>query len=258
MTHLMTERLFSKGSTTSNLTARLAAPFIGGHLATPAALVRSLVAIVALVICIPSLGKAQTVANGTVSSTSARGKTSEIKPGPTIEAAPWQELHAEQKHALQPLAQIWDTLTSGQQLKWLNLAANFKKMSPQNQAKLQSRMHEWASLGMRERDQARIGFAETRQLTDEQKKAKWAAYQALSPDEKQALAQQNPVKNGLAAKSTAPVPKDKKVNMPKASTPAPIGAASVPLVGAVEKRKPRLAAVPEKVAPNTLLPTDKH
>jgi hypothetical protein len=194
----------------------------------------------------------------TASSTTNRSKTTDVKTSPALHPAPWPELHPEQKHALQPLAQIWDSLSSGQQLKWLNLASKFKKMSPQDQAMLQSRMHEWASLGMRERDQARIGFVETRQLSDEQKKAKWEAYQALSPEEKQALARQNPPKNGLAAKSTAPIPTDKKVNMPKSAAPTASGAAGIPLVGTVEKRKPRLAAVPEKVAPHTLLPTDKH
>ena len=191
-------------------------------------------------------------------SAASHPKAADPKTSTSTKPAPWQELHPEQKLALQPLAQIWDTLAPGRQLKWLTLAANFKKMNAVDQLKLQSRMHEWASLGMRERDQARIGFAETRQLSDEQKKAKWEAYQALSPQEKQALAQQNPPKVGLAAKSTAPVPADKKVNMPKAAAPAASSAASVPLVGAVEKRKPRLAAVPEKVSPNTLLPTDKH
>lgn len=200
---------------------------------------------------------AQTPASA-AASTAPRPKTVELQTNTSTKPAAWQDLHPDQKLALQPLAKIWNTLASGQQLKWLTLASNFKKMSQDDQLKLQSRMHEWASLGMRERDQARIGFAETRQLSDEQKKAKWEAYQALSPQEKQALAQQNPPKVGLAAKSTAPVPADKKVNMPKAAAPTASSTASAPLAGAMEKRKPRLAAVPEKVSPNTLLPTDKH
>lgn len=227
---------------------------------TSIAMTRCRSACFALVL-VPCLNFAQTAvpAIAAASETKAGAVSAGIagKGGGTVSPAPWAKLHAYQQRALQPLAKIWDTLPSSHQLKWLTLAVNFSKMPASDQTRLQSRMHEWASLGMLERDQARIGFSETRQLSDEQKKAKWEAYQALSPEEKQALAQQNQPKKGLAAKSTSPVPADKKVNMPPAAAASP-AVPGVPLAGAVEKRKPKLAAVPEKVAPNTLLPTDKH
>jgi hypothetical protein len=184
-------------------------------------------------------------------------------------AAPWAKLTPPQRQALQPLGQVWDTLPSSPQLKWVALAANYSAMTPDDQITLQSRMREWAALGSKERDQARISFSETRQLTAEEKNAKWEAYKALSAAEKKALAKQNGVTVGVAAKPATPVPQDRKVNMP-ASTPAtkrslltsakdgashPIASG---LVGSSEKHKPKLAEVQEKVSPNTLLPTAKH
>ena len=56
------------------------------------------------------------------------------------------------------------------------------------QDKLHSRMTEWAALSPQQRTQARLNFAETKQLSPDDKKAKWEAYQALPPEEKRKLA----------------------------------------------------------------------
>ena len=61
-------------------------------------------------------------------------------------------------------------------------------MSGAEQAKLHSRMTEWAALSPQQRTQARLNFAETKQLSPDDKKAKWEAYQALPPEEKRKLA----------------------------------------------------------------------
>ena len=57
-------------------------------------------------------------------------------------------------------------------------------MSGAEQAKLHSRMTEWAALSPQQRTQARLNFAETKQLSPDDKKAKWEAYQALPPGRK--------------------------------------------------------------------------
>lgn len=134
---------------------------------------------------------------------------SEIRP-----TAVWTQLSIAQKKALSPLQSVWNSLPAGQQLKWIALAEQFQKMAPSDQQKLQSRMQEWAALGTFEREQARYGFSETRKLSAEKKKESWAAYQALSDEQKAQLAKQNGLKKGVAAQPVQPVPTDKKVNMP--------------------------------------------
>jgi hypothetical protein len=100
----------------------------------------------------------------------------------------WSELSHKQREALKPLADAWPSLNELHKRKWLVLSQNFAELSPQEQHKLQQRMSEWANLTARERAQARLHFAEVRQLPDDERRAKWEAYQALSDEQRRKLA----------------------------------------------------------------------
>lgn len=105
------------------------------------------------------------------------------------EAKPtWAELTAEQQQSLGPLAASWKTLTEAHKRKWIALSANYPKMSPPEQARLRSRMTEWAALSPQQRTQARLNFAESEKLPATDKRAAWEAYQQLPPEEKKKLA----------------------------------------------------------------------
>lgn len=124
----------------------------------------------------------------------------------------WDKLTPSQKTALQPLSANWGNLTEGQQRKWLAVSANFAQFSSEDKTKLHSRMTEWASLSAKQREQARINFAQNKTLTPSDKQAKWETYKALPPETKQALANINvaPKPTG-AATAAKPVAKDKLV-----------------------------------------------
>jgi Protein of unknown function (DUF3106) len=124
----------------------------------------------------------------------------------------WQSLTPAQKTALQPLNTNWANLTEAQKRKWVAVSANFAQFSPEDKTKLHSRMTEWASLSAKQREQARINFAQTKTLTPSDKQAKWETYKALPPETKQALANINvaPKPTG-AATAAKPVAKDKLV-----------------------------------------------
>lgn len=171
----------------------------------------------------------------------------------------WNALSKDQQIALQPLEKVWSTLPANRQLKWLSVAANFRNLSESDQHKLQSRMHHWVVVDGQQRDAARRGFAETKQLSSADKKIKWEAYQTLSQEEKTALAKQEPKKKSAAAKSVAPVPLEKKVNMPEVAH-SPTSAAKASNKSAIGNwnHKPKLAHVADSVMPNTLLPTQTH
>ena len=100
----------------------------------------------------------------------------------------WSELNASQRQALKPLADVWTNLSELHKRKWLVLSQNFAELSPQEQDKLQERMSDWANLTTRERAQARLHFAEVRQLPNDERRAKWEAYQALSDEQRRKLA----------------------------------------------------------------------
>ena len=151
----------------------------------------------------------------------------------------WMDLTESQQQALAPLAQLWPTMTEPHKRKWLAVSQNFGQLTADEQATVQGRMREWAALSPQQRTTARLNYADAKQLLQEDKKAKWEAYQALSPEAKQKLAAQQPVQPVMgAAPAVKPVAPAKLVTSPAASTNKPL---------------PRIAT--DQAAPATLLPT---
>lgn len=126
----------------------------------------------------------------------------------------WRDLSAKQQQALQPLAAEWDTLSEGHKRKWLTMSRNHAKLSPEEKATLHSRMTEWTALSRQQRDQARFNFAEVKQVPADERKAKWEAYQALTPEEKRRLAERATPRPPGAAGTIRPVPAQKLAPIP--------------------------------------------
>lgn len=127
----------------------------------------------------------------------------------------WSELNLSQQLALQPLAEHWDSLSIGHKRKWLAITRNYPKMTPEEQTVMHSRMSGWATLSQQQRVQARLNFAEVKQIPADERKAKWEAYQALSDEQKRELAEKAAVKpprgaaipaKPVSAQKFAPVP----------------------------------------------------
>jgi hypothetical protein len=120
----------------------------------------------------------------------------------------WKDLSAVQQQSLKPLESSWDSLSNGHKRKWIALAQNYPQLGATEQAKMHSRMAEWAALKPRDREMARLNFAEAKKVTPAERAANWEAYQALSPEEKQKLASKAAVKpTGAAVASKSPANK---------------------------------------------------
>ena len=130
----------------------------------------------------------------------------------------WRDLSAKQQQALQPLAADWDTLSEGHKRKWLTLSRNHPKLSPEEKATLHSRMTEWTALSRQQRDQARFNFAEVKQVPVDERKAKWEAYQALTPEQKRRLAESAAPRPPGATATIRPVPAQKLAPIPTDAT----------------------------------------
>ncbi len=159
---------------------------------------------------------------------SATAKTDAANPKKSIESkSGWSKLTPQQKDALQPLARSWDTLSTGQQRKWLEVSRNYPSMTEVDKANMHARMAEWGALSNRERAEARLNFATTtelaHELTPQEKKAKWEAYQSLSAEEKKKLADKGSRSPVGAATAIRPVAPQKLVTLP-----APANTASKP------------------------------
>ncbi len=152
----------------------------------------------------------------------------------------WQDLTPAQKVSLKPLAANWNTLTESQKRKWIAIAANYPSLAPTEQAKLHNRMTDWVALSQQQRAQARLNFAQSKQLDRTEKTATWQAYQALSPEEKQKLAVSAVPKPAGAAAATKPVPPQKLT--------------AVPVTRHIPKQTPRIATADSALDRNTLLP----
>lgn len=129
----------------------------------------------------------------------------------------WRELSAQQRRALVPLAADWARLSDVQRRNWLAMAEHFDTLSPDEKQKLQGRMAEWISLSPQQRAQARLNFGEAQRLAPDDKKAKWEAYQALTPEERRQLAKNAQPRPPATAAPVRPVAPDKLVVLPRGS-----------------------------------------
>ena len=160
----------------------------------------------------------------------------------------WSELTPVQKSALAPLQSSWTGINSGQKRKWIAMSANFANLTPSEKATMHGRMTEWTALGPEQRRQARLNFAQTKDVPVDEKKAQWQAYQALSPEQKRQLAAGAPATTGGAARAVTPVAPAKLAAVPitrsdpahAASAARPPGASTFP----VKPRSPASAAIP--------------
>lgn len=169
----------------------------------------------------------------------------------------WAALAPLQRQALAPLAGTWDSLSSGQQRKWLEVSRNYPSLSVADQAKMHGRMSEWVGLSPRERSAARLNFAATteiaKELSAEEKRAKWDAYQALSPEDRKKLAQQASRPPLGAAPATRPVAPQKLVTLPNSA-----GAPNSPSRNARNEEAKPLTTAPGDTASTAAAPSERN
>jgi hypothetical protein len=126
----------------------------------------------------------------------------------------WLSLTPIEQGALAPLAKHWNSLSEGQKRKWLAIAKSYPGLAQPEQEKLHSRMLDWAALSPKDREVARLNFAQTKSVAKSDRAANWEAYQALSPDERKKLADDAKVKPVGAAVALKPVAQDKLATVP--------------------------------------------
>lgn len=159
----------------------------------------------------------------------AQSAGGEASAGPALPGSVgWNTLSDEQRRALSPLSSLWPSLRPEHQRKWLALAHNFNRMSPDEQATLQGRMAEWARLTPGQRTQARLNFGEVRRVPADEKRAKWEEYQALPAEERQRLAKDRVKPPVSAAPALRPAPADRFVRPPLTVTTPGSGVPSAP------------------------------
>jgi len=81
------------------------------------------------------------------------------------EGPAWRSLSAEQRNALKPLEREWSGIDASRKQKWMEIAARYPKLPPDEQKRISGRMSAWAGMTPAERGQARLNYQEARQVT---------------------------------------------------------------------------------------------
>lgn len=208
-----------------------------------------------------------------------------VAPRPGAQAAAeqgvrWQDLKPSQQVALSPLQHEWSGMDATRKRKWLRIASRYSKLSAEEQARLQARMTEWSDLTPQQRGRARLNFRDAKEVPSQDRQARWEAYQALPPEQRQQLAERaaasksdpraqraNP-KAGRGDKSDRDHAKANAagapVIVPRPVTPTVVRASRGATTSLISRQpapaargetsRPRIVATPELVDSATLLP----
>jgi len=165
---------------------------------------------------------------------------------PTLAAPPatWAGLTLKQRELLAPLERDWAGISESQRSKWLSATPTLATLPAPELTRVHERMRAWAQLSTAERTNARIGFQVAKQVDAEQRQAKWEAYQALSPEKRQALADKAQARR--QAQATAPGPVAKPMTaVPKSNIvpAAPKLVSPIPVTGSLVQAKPGATTV---------------
>lgn len=115
----------------------------------------------------------------------------------------WQDLTPAQRTALAPMQGEWDSLDAVRKRKWIEFAAKYDRMKPDEQARMQERMRGWSLLSPEARQKARDNYKQARNVPPEKRQRAWEEYQNLTPEERQRLEQETRDRHAKTAKAGA-------------------------------------------------------
>jgi Protein of unknown function (DUF3106) len=147
----------------------------------------------------------------------------------------WGQLTPAQQQILAPIQGEWDKLDAPRKGKWIGITQRYPKMTPEEQARLQKRMQEWATLTPDQRRTAREKYREFEQLPTAERQAireKWDQY-----------------RQELAQKPAAPAPAEE--SSPPADNPATEGAQPAESTPPADGAQPPAATQPVAASPQT-------
>lgn len=165
---------------------------------------------------------------------------------PELRQPAWAELSLEQKQILSPLSRDWNKMEAAHKKKWLGIAKRYPTMKPEEQARVQRRMQDWANLTPEQRTQARTQYKSLKTAPPEHKadiKKKWDQYKELPDEEKKRLAEK------AASKSLKPGTAKPLGLVPKLSATAPKPLPAAPTAPSVEPAPPPVTPAAESTTP---------
>lgn len=118
----------------------------------------------------------------------APGSPPKSKAAPAPSGGPlWASLGQSERDLLQPFEAQWNSWSREEKRIWVSLAAKFPKLAPEQQAKVKSRVVEWAALTPAQRKLARANFRLARQLPSSERVSQWQRYESMTPEQRKVL-----------------------------------------------------------------------
>ncbi|MBC7939240.1 MAG: DUF3106 domain-containing protein [Chitinophagaceae bacterium] len=121
------------------------------------------------------------------------------------QGAAWKTLTPAQQQALAPLQRDWHGIDAVRKQKWLEVASRFGSMPAEERARIQTRMTEWARMTPAERANARQQFQQARDISAEERRARWQAYSELPDAERRRLAAERAKSENKSDSRSTPV-----------------------------------------------------
>lgn len=191
--------------------------------------------------------------------TAAASAVSKPSTAPKPGAGPaWSQLEPSEQIALRPLQNDWASIDELGKRKWRRIAERYPEMPAADQERLQDRMTAWAKLTPQERSKVRLQYLEAKKVPASSRQADWKAYQALSPEERKALAARGATAPRTAGKSVETTARSvsAKRSAPRAANAKPANAAaSAPTA---KPAKPAAPAVVQAAPGATTVLITKH
>ena len=188
------------------------------------------------------------VAGSSTGSAASTGKTPSLVP--SLSQPNWDQLSAEQRSVLKPLASDWPTMEGYRRKKWLGIAQRYSTMSAEEKLRVDQRMKDWASLSPEQRSQARANYKSLKQVTPDHKediKRKWEEYSQL-PAEQRAQLKAEASRKQITKPLVSPSPPLAKKPLPTSPLLAP---SPLPLAGDVKATDGVLPAPTGTQAPSS-------
>ncbi len=105
-------------------------------------------------------------------------------------AAEWAALDNAQRNMLAPLRDDWAGMSEVQRQHWLGIVDGADRLTPEEQARLATRMRDWAALSPEARERARDQYRALRSMPPDQRERlheQWQTYQALPPEQRRGV-----------------------------------------------------------------------
>ncbi|MFG6448478.1 DUF3106 domain-containing protein [Roseateles sp. BYS180W] len=134
----------------------------------------------------------------------------------------WAQLSPAQQQILAPLQSDWPQMDHSRRSKWLEVAARYPGLPPDQQVRLRERMQQWSNMTPSQRQAVRANYLDLThppgkapphtEAAQSKLQTQWEAYQALPPEKRQRLVERAAERAASQQAESSPSPIKRRTN----------------------------------------------